>query len=108
MGYLTKGKRRENEPLTITLDDQDFIFSFDNISKTKLNEKSKMILTKAKENNDLIKVKAKEIVIGKSIIEFNKLEKPLWDEALTKLINGKYIIKKENNIYEITKKGLEY
>lgn len=106
MGLLTKSKRNENDPLTVRLDDLDFIFSFDNIDKKiNLDEKSLLLLEKGVKSGRLSKTK-KKIVAGDYEVKLNSSEEVnnLWLKAFDKLLEYKLI----DDEFIITNKGYNY
>lgn len=110
MGMLSKSKRNENDPVTVRLDDMDFVFSFDNIDKkVKLNEKSSILLKKAIESDRLLSMNKKKITAGDYEVKLNASEEvnDLWRCAFDKLSEYK-LIEKDGSNYVVTSKGLKY
>lgn len=110
MGLQTKSKRNENEPVTISLDDMDFVFAFDSLEKEiKLDEKGIILLKKAVEVDGLLFRNKKRIKAGDYEVSLNasKEVNDLWIYSFDKLLEYE-LIEKVGTKYKVTDKGQKY
>lgn len=110
MGLKVKSNRNENDPLTFRIDDMDFVFSLDNISKPiKLSEKSQILLKEAIKGDKRLSKGKRRIMAGDYEAELNSSEEVnnLWLSAFDKLLEYK-LIEKDGKDYVVTAKGLKH
>lgn len=105
MGLVTRGME-ENDKLSINLNDQNFEFNLFGLD-VNLDVKSTILLREAIERNSNISCTYKNDHELFKIGDFITNDDVLWQKAIDELLNYEFI-RKENNQYIVTSRGLEY